>query len=51
MDKKTDKEKLLEIFREAGLWIRADGSDYFKIVSEAIVGFCFDEDGNLLKLI
>ena len=51
MVKKTDKEKLLEIFRKAGLWIPINDLDYFEIVSEETVGFCFDKDGNLLKLI
>lgn len=51
MVRKTDKEKLLEIFKNTGLWIPVDDLDYFEVVSEETVGFCFDKDGNLLKLI
>lgn len=47
----NDKEKLLEIFRNTGLWIPVNDSDYFEVVSDETVGFCFDKDGNLLKLI
>lgn len=49
--KKTDKEVLLEIFEKAGLWIPVDDSNYFEIVSDETVGFCFDKNGNLLKLV
>ena len=51
MNRKTDKEKLLEIFRKAGIWIPVDDSDYFELMSDETVGFCFDKNGNLLKLI
>lgn len=51
MVKKTDKEKLLEIFRKAGIWISVDDSNYFELVSDETVGFCFDKNGNLLRLI
>lgn len=50
----TDKEKLLEIFRNADLWIQFDSPDYFEVTPEIEgenVGFCFDKGGNLLKLI
>ena len=50
MVKKTDKEKLLEIFRKAGIWIPVDDSNYFELVSDETVGFCFDKNGNLFIL-
>lgn len=50
-ERKTDKEKLLEIFIKAGIWIPVDDLNYFELVSDETVGFCFDKNGNLLKLI
>lgn len=53
-ERKTDRENLLKIFKRAGLNIVYEQDDYFEIEPETCgesVGFCFDKDSNLLKLI
>lgn len=54
MERKTDREVMLEIFKRTGVNIVYEQDDYIEVEPETYgetVGFCFDKNGNLLKLI